>query len=182
MYRHILIPTDGSELAEHAVTNGLSLAKSVGAKVTVIIVEEPFNWQSVSEAQAQWALEELTKHTDQIEKHAASVLNCAADAAKQAGVPCGDDSGEGRVSLSSHHCNGRGQGLRSHRHGIARAQRTIRNCARQCYKQGADAHENPGVGVSLNAPAAVASEDGQCPLWVISRHLRCNKRCPLYPQ
>ena len=37
MYRHILIPTDGSELAEHAVTNGLSLAKSVGAKVTVIV-------------------------------------------------------------------------------------------------------------------------------------------------
>jgi hypothetical protein len=43
MYRHILIPTDGSELAEHAVTNGLSLAKSVGAKVSVIVVEEPFN-------------------------------------------------------------------------------------------------------------------------------------------
>jgi nucleotide-binding universal stress UspA family protein len=50
MYRHILIPTDGSELAEHAVTNGLSLAKSVGAKVSVIVVEEPFNWFSVSEA------------------------------------------------------------------------------------------------------------------------------------
>jgi nucleotide-binding universal stress UspA family protein len=146
MYRHILIPTDGSELAEHAVTNGLSLAKSVGAKVTVIIVEEPFNWQSVSDAQAQRALDELFKHAEQIKKHAASVLNRAADAAKQAG--------EGRVSLSSHHCNGRGQVLRSHRHGIARAQRTIRNCARQCYKQGADAHENPGVGVSLNAPAA----------------------------
>jgi nucleotide-binding universal stress UspA family protein len=64
------------------------LAKSVGAKVTVIIVEEPFNWQSVSEAQAQWALEELAKHTEQIKKHAASVLNRAADAAKQAGVPC----------------------------------------------------------------------------------------------
>ena len=40
MYRHILIPTDGSELAGHAVTNGLSLAKSVGAKVTLIIAEE----------------------------------------------------------------------------------------------------------------------------------------------
>ena len=47
MYRHILIPTDGSELAEHAVTNGLSLAKSLGARVTVIIVEEPFDWLSV---------------------------------------------------------------------------------------------------------------------------------------
>src|SRR5215475_14694661 len=42
MYRHILVPTDGSDVAEHAVTNGLSLAKSVGAKVTVIIVEDPF--------------------------------------------------------------------------------------------------------------------------------------------
>jgi nucleotide-binding universal stress UspA family protein len=70
------------------VTNGLSLAKSVGAKVTVIIVEEPFNWQSVSDAQAQRALDELFKHAEQIKKHAASVLNRAADAAKQAGVPC----------------------------------------------------------------------------------------------
>src|SRR5262245_42020476 len=29
MYRHILIPTDGSDLAEHAVTNGLSLSRPV---------------------------------------------------------------------------------------------------------------------------------------------------------
>ena len=49
MYRHILIPTDGSDLAEHAVTNGLALAKSLGAKVSVIVVEEPFDWLSVSE-------------------------------------------------------------------------------------------------------------------------------------
>jgi nucleotide-binding universal stress UspA family protein len=88
MYRHILIPTDGSELAEHAVTNGLSLAKSLGAKVTVIIVEEPFNWLSVSETQAQRALGELAEHTQQVKKHAASVLNRAANAAKQAGVSC----------------------------------------------------------------------------------------------
>jgi nucleotide-binding universal stress UspA family protein len=88
MYRHILIPTDGSELAEHGVTNGLSLAKSVGAKVTVIVVEEPFNWLSVSETQAQRAFEELAKHTEQIKNHAASVLNRVANAAKQAGVPC----------------------------------------------------------------------------------------------
>jgi nucleotide-binding universal stress UspA family protein len=29
MYRHILIPTDGSELAQKAVIHGLALAKSV---------------------------------------------------------------------------------------------------------------------------------------------------------
>src|SRR5262245_31284328 len=72
MYRHILIPTDGSELAEHAVTNGLSLAKSVGAKVTVIIVHEPFDWLSVPETRASQR----------------QALESGGDAAKQAGVPC----------------------------------------------------------------------------------------------
>ena len=66
----------------------MSLAKSVGARVTAIIIEEPFNWLSVSETQAQRALEELAKHAEQIKKHAASVLNRVANAAKQAGVPC----------------------------------------------------------------------------------------------
>ena len=87
MYRHILIPTDGSELAEQAVTNGLSLAKSLGAKVTVIIVEEP-NWLAVPSFAEHGAFEELGKLTEQIKKYVASALNRAADAAKQAGVPC----------------------------------------------------------------------------------------------
>src|SRR6476659_5394608 len=43
MYRHILIPTDGSELAERGVAHGLALAKSLGAKVSVIFVVEPFS-------------------------------------------------------------------------------------------------------------------------------------------
>ena len=86
MYRHILIPTDGSELAEHAVTNGLSLAKSVGAKVTVMIVEEPEPiWLPFAERRE---LEELGKYTEQIKIYAASALNRAVDAAKQAGVTC----------------------------------------------------------------------------------------------
>ena len=89
MYRHILIPTDGSELAEHAVTNGLALAKSVGAKVTVIIVEDPFDWLSVPGTRAsQRHLDALAKHNEQVKKYAANVLSQAADAAKQAGVPC----------------------------------------------------------------------------------------------
>jgi nucleotide-binding universal stress UspA family protein len=90
MYRHILIPTDGSELAEHAVTNGLSLAKSVGAKVAVIIVEDPFDWLSVPETRAsqRQALDELAKHKEQVKKHAENVLGRAADAAKKAGVSC----------------------------------------------------------------------------------------------
>ena len=66
----------------------MSLAKSLGAKVSVIIVEEPFDWLGVSETKAQQALGELANHAEQIKKHAASVLNRIADTAKQAGVPC----------------------------------------------------------------------------------------------
>ena len=70
------------------MTNGLSLAKSLGAKVSVIVVEEPFDWLSVSEATGRRISEETAKHAEQIKKHATSVLNRAANAAKQAGVSC----------------------------------------------------------------------------------------------
>ena len=38
MYKHIMLPTDGSKLAGKAVKQGIALAKSIGAKVTVINV------------------------------------------------------------------------------------------------------------------------------------------------
>jgi len=67
MYRHILIPTDGSELAERGVSHGLALAKYLGAKVSVIYVVEP-----------------LLAVTGDF----ASVLDRAENAAKEAGVSC----------------------------------------------------------------------------------------------
>ena len=67
MYRHILIPTDGSDLAGHGVAHGLALAKSVGAKVSVINVVVP-----------------LFAVTGDF----ASVLDRVANAAKEAGVSC----------------------------------------------------------------------------------------------
>ena len=42
MYKHVLIPTDGSELSANAEAAGLSLAKSLDAKVTVLTVTPPF--------------------------------------------------------------------------------------------------------------------------------------------
>jgi len=67
MYQHILIPTDGSELAERGVAHGLALAKSLGAKVYVIYVVEP-----------------LLAITGDF----ASVLDHAENAAREAGVSC----------------------------------------------------------------------------------------------
>jgi nucleotide-binding universal stress UspA family protein len=90
MYQHILIPTDGSELAERAVTHGLSLARSLRAAVTVIIVEEPVptGWWSAAESRLGGIADITAKYDEETKKHAASVLDRAANAAKQAGVPC----------------------------------------------------------------------------------------------
>lgn len=42
MYTYILVSTDGSELAQRGVDHGLSLAKTLGSKVTIVTVTEPF--------------------------------------------------------------------------------------------------------------------------------------------
>ena len=42
MYKHILIPTDGSALSEMAIRHGTALAKAAGARVTVVNVSLPF--------------------------------------------------------------------------------------------------------------------------------------------
>lgn len=42
MYSHILVPTDGSDLAQNGVNHALSLAKALGSKVTIITVSRPF--------------------------------------------------------------------------------------------------------------------------------------------
>jgi nucleotide-binding universal stress UspA family protein len=34
MFKHILLPTDGSKLSEASIRNGITLAKKIGAKVT----------------------------------------------------------------------------------------------------------------------------------------------------
>lgn len=41
MYAHILIATDGSELAARALDHGLGLAKALGSAVTIVTVTEP---------------------------------------------------------------------------------------------------------------------------------------------
>lgn len=44
MFKHILIPTDGSELSEKAVKAGIDFAKSIGAKVTGFRAIEMYPW------------------------------------------------------------------------------------------------------------------------------------------
>jgi len=43
MYKHILIPTDGSELSDIAVREGLAFAKSIGAKATLFTASPTYH-------------------------------------------------------------------------------------------------------------------------------------------
>ena len=49
MYKHILVPTDGSELSLDAVKGAAEFAAALGAKVTLITVIEPYSYTSLSE-------------------------------------------------------------------------------------------------------------------------------------
>ena len=50
MYKHILIATDGSDLAALGLEHGLRLAASLAAQVTVITVTEPMDQRIVDAA------------------------------------------------------------------------------------------------------------------------------------
>jgi nucleotide-binding universal stress UspA family protein len=88
MYKNILIATDGSELAHKAVDHGLGLAKSVGAKVTAVVVETPFNVFDVPASRTSKISEEFEHHVQAIKQHATKVLGDVASAAKEAGLNC----------------------------------------------------------------------------------------------
>ena len=42
MFRHLLVPTDGSELSQLAVDQALEMASEIGAKVTFFHVQPSF--------------------------------------------------------------------------------------------------------------------------------------------
>ncbi|MDR6302545.1 nucleotide-binding universal stress UspA family protein [Nitrobacter vulgaris] len=84
MYAHILISTDGSELAQKGVDHGLSLADENASKVTIITVTEPFPVPSIS----AWGMEgmEPDRLKDTNTRHAQAILSAAQAAAEEMGL------------------------------------------------------------------------------------------------
>lgn len=86
MYKHILLPTDGSPLSEVAITNGLRFAKAIGAKVTgfYVMVERPIeSFEDFAPVDVKGlALDEVAK------QEAQRYLSVVANKAREIGVPC----------------------------------------------------------------------------------------------
>ena len=86
MYKHILLPTDGSELSKAAVKHGIALAKAIGARVTALVVSTPLNSLVVDPSIVSGALdqykalvaEQTAKYLDNISRNArAAGVDCA---------------------------------------------------------------------------------------------------------
>jgi nucleotide-binding universal stress UspA family protein len=85
MYKHLLIATDGSRESDRAVANGLGLAKSLSAKVTVATVTEPWTEGAYATLPTPSAIRLYEKASA---GNAANILDVARKSADQTGVSC----------------------------------------------------------------------------------------------
>jgi hypothetical protein len=149
MHRHILIPTDGSELSQNAIDYGMALAKSVNAKVTVLTVSTPFHTFAVEPGM-------ITDTPEQYGKRMATL--CCKISQRGDGGRTGsrcelrDDARRTRSAISGHHRDGGTKIVRSDCHGFAWPAWDFRDRARERNRKGADTQHHPGSRLSRAAP------------------------------
>ena len=85
MFKHILIPTDGSELSKLAITNGVQFAKEINAKITGLTVTPPYHYFAVDAMQATTSVDDYSRQASELAERNLRVLS---EAASEAGVPC----------------------------------------------------------------------------------------------
>ena len=87
MFKHILIPTDGSDLSNEAVRAGVRFAAALGARVTGFFAA-PAPTPIVYSHFIPVGLMPPEEHAKLIERTATHYLNAVAHAARAAGVEC----------------------------------------------------------------------------------------------
>lgn len=85
MFKHLLLPTDGSPLSESAVLRGIDFAREVGAQVTGLHVSPRFH---VLTYRADLLEETRETYALDSKAHADRYLDFIARAAAEAGVRC----------------------------------------------------------------------------------------------
>jgi nucleotide-binding universal stress UspA family protein len=85
MFKHILLPTDGSELSERAIHGAVATAKALGARITGMTVTRPYHVVALDPLVVTDTRQTYGAHADAIAADRLSVIEKAATAA---GVPC----------------------------------------------------------------------------------------------
>jgi len=87
MYKHILIPTDGSALSEMAIRQGIAFARAIRAKVTALAVSPSFHLFEVDPIMVGYT-PSPEQYARDSEARAEKYLAVARVEAGIAGVPC----------------------------------------------------------------------------------------------
>jgi nucleotide-binding universal stress UspA family protein len=77
MYKRILVAYDGSDGARAALTQGIALAKALGAELSCILVEEHLPHYAASISEVKAAKEEIDEHFRALAKQARDVAGLA---------------------------------------------------------------------------------------------------------
>ena len=85
MYKHILIPTDGSKLSDKAVEAGVEFARFIHARVTGFTAVPEYQVPSAGELMSKHAIS-LADYERDAKKQAEIALQVIADRARAAGV------------------------------------------------------------------------------------------------
>jgi nucleotide-binding universal stress UspA family protein len=88
MFKHILLPTDGSELSEAAIQKGIQFAKSINAEVTGFHVILPFHVFTIQTEMLEDTKEQYERES---KVQAEQFLGVIKKAAEKAGVSCDTD-------------------------------------------------------------------------------------------
>jgi nucleotide-binding universal stress UspA family protein len=91
MYKHILIPTDGSETAEKAVAAGIEFAREANAQITWFTAVPEYQVPYQGEAMARKHVVSLEEHDQRSRERAEKILARPARRAREAGVACATD-------------------------------------------------------------------------------------------
>jgi nucleotide-binding universal stress UspA family protein len=90
MYKHILIPTDGSATADKAVEAGIEFAREARAQVTLFTAVPEYQVPTAGELMSSRA-PSLSTHEQLSKDKAQSILGPAISRAQAAGVACDTD-------------------------------------------------------------------------------------------
>ena len=90
MYKHILIPTDGSDVAEKAVAAGIDYAREAKARVTLFTAVPEYEPPSEAQVFARRVVS-MADHARNSEKAANGILAHAVKVAREAGLEFATD-------------------------------------------------------------------------------------------
>ena len=91
MYTHVLIPSDGSEVAEKAVKAGIEFARTIGARITAFTAVPEYRMPGQAEVMSHKRVLSPVEHEERAKLSAQQVLAAIAQRAAAAGVQCDGD-------------------------------------------------------------------------------------------